>query len=143
MNLGMFACIFSMKRDGRYCENLDDLSGISKHHPILSISLLIILFSLAGIPPLAGFFAKFYVFVAVIENKMYTLAIIGLLSTVISAFYYLRIIKIIYFDDMHKPFDHIKNLGISTTLFLSTVILITFFIYPSFLNTIVETLVIN
>ena len=109
----------------------------------MSISLLIILFSLAGIPPLAGFFAKFYVFIAVIESKMYMLAIIGLLSTVISAFYYLRIIKIIYFDDANKSFDKIKNLGISTTLFLSTLILISFFIYPSFLNTIVETLAIN
>jgi len=143
MNLGMFACIFSMKRDGKYCENLNDLSGISKHHPILSISLLVILFSLAGIPPLAGFFGKFYVFIAVIESKMYTLAIIGLLSTVISAFYYLRIIKIIYFDDENKSFDKIKNLGISTTLFLSSLILITFFIYPSFLNNIIETLIIN
>jgi NADH-quinone oxidoreductase subunit N len=143
MNLGIFACIFSMKKDGKYCENLNDLSGISKHHPILSISLLIILFSLAGIPPMAGFFAKFYVFVAVIESKMYTLAIIGLLSTVVSAFYYLRIIKIIYFDEANKSFDQIKNLGISTTLFLSSLLLITFFIYPSFLNTIVETLIIN
>ena len=143
MNLGMFACIFSMKRDGKYCENLNDLSGISKNHPILSISLLIILFSLAGIPPLAGFFAKFYIFIAVIENKMYTLAIIGLLSTVISAFYYLRIIKIIYFDDANKSFDKIKNLGISTTLFFSCSFLIMFFLYPSFLNTIVETLIIN
>ena len=143
MNLGIFACIFSMKRDGRYCENLNDLSGISKHHPILSVSLLVILFSLAGIPPLAGFFAKFYVFVAVIENKMYTLAIIGLLSTVVSAFYYLRIIKTIYFDDDNKSFDKIKNIGISTTLFLSSLILISFFIYPSFLNNIIKTLIIN
>jgi len=143
MNLGMFACIFSMKREGKYCENLNDLSGISKQHPILSIALLIILFSLAGIPPLAGFFAKFYIFIAVIENKMYTLAIIGLLSTVISAFYYLRIVKIIYFDDANNSFDQIKNLGISTTLFLSSLILVTFFMYPSFLNNIVDTLIIN
>jgi NADH-quinone oxidoreductase subunit N len=143
MNLGVFSCIFLMKKDGKYCEDIKDLAGISKQNPLLAIAFLIIMFSLAGIPPLAGFFAKFYVFMSVIENGMYTLAIIGLLSTVISAFYYLRIIKIIYFDDMHKPFDHIKNLGISTTLFLSSVILITFFIYPSFLNTIVETLVIN
>ena len=143
MNLGMFACIFSMKREGKYCENLNDLSGISKQHPILSIALLIILFSLAGIPPLAGFFAKFYIFIAVIENKMYTLAIIGLLSTVISAFYYLRIVKIIYFDDANNSFDQIKSLGISTTLFLSSLILVTFFMYPSFLNNIVDTLIIN
>ena len=143
MNLGMFACIFSMKKEGRYCENLNDLSGISKQHPILSIALLVILFSLAGIPPLAGFFAKFYIFIAVIENKMYTLAIIGLLSTVISAYYYLRIVKIIYFDDANNSFDQIKNLGISTTLFLSSLILVTFFMYPSFLNNIVDALIIN
>jgi len=143
MNLGIFACIFLMKRDGEYCENINDLSGISKHHPILSISLLIILFSLAGIPPLAGFFAKFYIFMSVIESGMYTLAIVGLLSTVISAFYYLRIIKIIYFDDANKHFDQIKNLGIFTTLLLSSFLLITFFVYPSFLNSIVETLIIN
>ena len=143
MNLGIFACIFLMKKDGKYCEKLSDLSGISKQHPILSVSLLIILFSLAGIPPLAGFFAKFYIFMAVIENEMYALAIIGLLSTVVSAFYYLRIIKIIYFEDASKSFDQIKNLGISSTLFLSSVILVTFFMYPSFLNTIVKTLIIN
>ncbi len=142
MNLGIFSCIFLMKRDGKYCETINDLTGISKHHPMLSISLLIILFSLAGIPPLAGFFAKFYIFMSVIESKMYALAIIGLLSTVISAFYYLRIIKIIYFDENDKPFDEIKNFSISITLFLSSFILISFFIYPSFLNNVVKLLLI-
>ena len=143
MNLGVFSCIFLMKKDGKYCEDIEDLSGISKQNPLLAISFLIIMFSLAGIPPLAGFFAKFYVFMSVIESKMYTLAIVGLLSTVISAFYYLRIIKIIYFDDAKEQFDYTKNLGISTTLFLSSLILATFFLYPSFLNSIVETLIIN
>ena len=143
LNLGIFACAFLMKRDGKYCENINDLTGISKQHPLLSVSLLIVLFSLAGIPPLAGFFAKFYIFMSVIENKMYTLAIIGLLSTVISAFYYLRIIKIIYFDEANKPFDQIKNLGIASTIFLSCVTLVSFFLYPSFLNNIVRTLLIN
>ena len=143
MNLAIFACIFLMQKEGKYCENLDDLSGISSKHPFLSISLLIILFSLAGIPPLAGFFAKFYVFMSVVESKMYVLAIIGLLSTVISAFYYLRIIKIIYFDELKKPFDSTKNIGVYFTLSLSCLILISFFIYPSFLNNIVETLLIN
>ena len=143
MNLGIFACVFLMQRDGKYCENINDLTGISKQHPLLSASLLIVLFSLAGIPPLAGFFAKFYIFMSVIENKMYTLAIIGLLSTVISAFYYLRIIKIIYFDEANKPFDQIKNLGIASTIFLSCVTLVSFFLYPSFLNNIVRTLLIN
>ena len=98
MNLAFFSCLFMLRRNERYFESIDDLSGLSKNHPLLSISLLIVLFSLAGIPPLAGFFAKFYIFLAIIENEMYFLAIIGLLSTVIAAFYYLRLIKIIYFD---------------------------------------------
>ena len=93
MNLALFCCLFMLKRNNEYFENIEDLSGLSKNHPILSLSLLIILFSLAGIPPLAGFFAKFYIFMAVIEQSMFFLAIIGLLSTVVAAFYYLRIIK--------------------------------------------------
>ena len=87
-----------LKRNNKYYEDIEDLSGLSKNHPLLSLSLLAILFSLAGIPPLAGFFAKFYIFKAVIEQSMFFLAVVGLLSTVVAAFYYLRIIKIIYFD---------------------------------------------
>ena len=143
MNLGVFGCIFLMKKEGEYCEDIKDLAGISKQNPLLAISFLIIMFSLAGIPPLAGFFAKFYVFMSVIESGMYTLAIVGLLTTVISAFYYLRIIKIIYFDEIKEPFDKIKNLGITRTVFMSCSILILFFLYPSVLNNIVNTLLIN
>ena len=143
MNLGVFGCIFLMKKEGKYCEDIKDLAGISKQNPLLAISFLIIMFSLAGIPPLAGFFAKFYVFMSVIESGMYTLAIVGLLSTVISAFYYLRIIKIIYFDEIKNPFDKTKNLGITSTVLLSCSILILFFLYPSILNNIVNTLSIN
>ena len=143
MNLGAFGCIFLMKKDGKYCEDIKNLEGISKQNPLLSISFLIIMFSLAGIPPLAGFFAKLYVFISVIESGMYTLAIVGLLSTVVSAFYYLRIIKIIYFDEIKNPIDNIKNLGITSTIFLSCSILILFFLYPSVLNNIVSTLSIN
>ena len=138
MNIGAFSCIFMMKKDGKYSEEINDLSGISKKQPILGLALLIILFSLAGIPPMAGFFAKFYIFMAVIESEMYALAIVGLLTTVISAFYYLRIIKIIYFDEVKIEFDRIKNLNITGTIFLSSVILITFFLYPSLLNNIVK-----
>ena len=143
MSLGVFGCIFLMKKDGKYCEDIKDLAGISKQNPLLAISFLIIMFSLAGIPPLAGFFAKFYVFMSVIESEMYTLAIIGLLSTVISAFYYLRIIKIIYFEEITSPFDDIKNLGIIGTVFLSCSILVFFFLYPSILNNVVNLLSIN
>ena len=87
MNLALFSCLLMLKRNDQYYEDIDDLSGLSKNHPLLSLSLLIILFSLAGIPPLAGFFAKFYVFKAVIEQSMYFLAIVGLLSTVIAVSY--------------------------------------------------------
>jgi len=132
-----------MRKDGKYCEDIKDLAGISKQNPLLAISFLIIMFSLAGIPPLAGFFAKFYVFMTVVESGMYTLAIIGLLSTVISAFYYLRIIKIIYFDEIKESFDTIKNLGITSTILFSCTILVLFFLYPSVLNDIVNTLSIN
>ena len=143
MNLGVFGCIFLMKKDGKYCEDIKDLAGISKQNPLLAISFLIIMFSLAGIPPLAGFFAKFYIFMSVIESGMYTLAIVGLLSTVISAFYYLRIIKIIYFDEIKNPFDKKNNFGITSTVFLSCSILVLFFLYPSILNNIVNILSIN
>jgi NADH-quinone oxidoreductase subunit N len=133
MNLGAFGCIFMMKRENIYYENINDLSGLSKNHPMVALSFLIILFSLAGIPPLAGFFAKFYVFMAVIEMKMYTLAIIGLVTTVVSAFYYLRIIKIIYFDKPKKPFEENYDWGLKISLIISSLLILIYFIYPSIL----------
>jgi len=143
MNIGAFSCLYLLKKDGEYKENISDLSGISKKNPILAISFLIILFSLAGIPPLGGFFAKFYVFTAVLEQKMYALAIIGLLTTVISAFYYLRVIKIIYFDDSVVTFDVTKNKIAQFSIFISCAILLTFFLYPSILNNLADSLFIN
>jgi NADH-quinone oxidoreductase subunit N len=143
MNIGAFSCLYLLKKDGEYKENISDLSGISKKQPILAISFLIILFSLAGIPPLGGFFAKFYVFTAVLEQKMYALAIIGLLTTVISAFYYLKIIKTIYFDDSLITYDPTKNKIAQFSILISCSILITFFLYPSTLNNLVDKLFIN
>jgi NADH-quinone oxidoreductase subunit N len=131
MNLGLFSCLFMMKRNNRYYENIDDLSGLSKNHPLISFSLLIILFSLAGIPPMAGFFAKFYVFTSVIKQEMYFLAIIGLLATVISAFYYLSIIKIIYFDPEKEKYDSDHSIGLKISLALSTLLILLYFIYPN------------
>ena len=138
MNIGAFAFILSMKRGEKYIEEISELSGASKNHPLMSLGLLIILFSLAGIPPLAGFFAKFYIFMSVIESGMFTLAIIGLVTTVISAFYYIRIIKIMYFDSSKKPFENFKDIGVHGSLIMSSLILISFFIYPSILNDVVE-----
>jgi NADH-quinone oxidoreductase subunit N len=131
MNLGLFSCLLMLRRNDNYYESIDDLSGLSKNHPILSFSLLVILFSLAGIPPLAGFFAKFYIFKAVIEQSMYFLAIVGLLSTVIAAFYYLRIIKIIYFDPEKEKYDQDHSPWLKFSLILSTLLILFYFISPS------------
>jgi len=131
MNLGLFSCLLMLKKNNEYYENISDLSGLSKTHPLLSISLLIILFSLAGIPPLAGFFAKFYIFKSVIEQSMYFLAIVGLLSTVIAAFYYLRIIKIIYFDPEKEKYDEDHSPWLKFSLTLSTILILLYFVYPS------------
>jgi NADH-quinone oxidoreductase subunit N len=131
MNLALFSCLLMLKRNDQYYEDIDDLSGLSKNHPILSLSLLVILFSLAGIPPLAGFFAKFYIFKAVIEQSMYFLAIVGLLSTVIAAFYYLRIIKIIYFDKEKEKYDEDHSLWLKFSLTFSTILILLYFIFPS------------
>ena len=131
MNLGLFSCLLMMRRNNEYFEDISDLSGLSKNHPLLSLSLLIILFSLAGVPPLAGFFAKFYIFKSVIEQSMYFLAIVGLLSTVVAAFYYLRIIKIIYFDPEKEKYDEDHSSWLKFSLTLSTLLILLYFIFPS------------
>jgi len=138
MNLGFFSCLLMMKRNDQYFETIDDLSGLSKNHPIISLSLLVILFSLAGIPPLAGFFAKFYIFKSVIEQSMYFLAIVGLLSTVVAAFYYLRIIKVIYFDKEVEKYDTDHNIWLRISLTFSTLLILLYFIFPSKLVEIVS-----
>ena len=120
-----------IKRNNEYFEDTEDLSKKKKNHPLLSLSLLIILFSLAGIPPLAGFFAKFYIFKSVIEQSMYFLAIVGLLSTVVAAFYYLRIIKIIYFDKEKEKYDTDHSLWLKFSLTASTLLILLYFIFPS------------
>ena len=131
MNLAFFSCIFMLKREDKYYENIEDLSGLSKNHPLLSFSFLIVLFSLAGIPPMAGFFAKFYVFMAVIEQSMFFLAIVGLLASVVAAFYYLRIIKVIYFDNEVEKYDTNHSVGLKLSLILTTVLILIYFIYPN------------
>ena len=131
MNLGLFSCLLMLKKNDKYYEDTSDLSGLSKNHPLLSLSLLIILFSLAGIPPLAGFFAKFYIFKSVIGQSMYFLAIVGLLSTVVAAFYYLRIIKIIYFDPEKEKYDEDHSPWLKFSLTFSTILILLYFIFPS------------
>jgi len=104
MTLGTFACILSMRRDGVMVEQISDLAGLSRTNPTMALFLVILLFSLAGIPPLAGFFAKLYVFLAAIHAGLFTLAVLGVLASVVGAYYYLAIIKVMYFDDAARPF---------------------------------------
>jgi NADH-quinone oxidoreductase subunit N len=105
MTLGTFACIMAMKRkDGNHVESVDDLAGLSQTNPLMASVLTVMMFSLAGIPPLAGFFAKYFVFMAAIEAHLYALAIIGVLASVVGAYYYLRVIKLMWFDDPKGEF---------------------------------------
>ena len=131
MNVGAFACILCMRRAEGMVEDIDDLKGLSRTHPIMALAMAVFMFSLAGIPPLAGFFAKFYVFVAAINEGLYALAVIGLIASVVAAFYYLRIIKVMYFDDPAEPFE--RPIGTEMTVVLGGAGIFTmfFFVYPA------------
>ena len=105
MTLGAFACILAMRRKtGEFVEETEDLAGLSQTNPFMAVTLTILMFSLAGIPPLAGFFGKYFVFMAAIEAKLYALAVIGVLASVVGAYYYLRIVKLMWFDDAKGEF---------------------------------------
>jgi NADH-quinone oxidoreductase subunit N len=105
MTLGAFACIMAMRRDGKSVEEISDLSGLARTNPVMALALAMLMFSLAGIPPLAGFFAKFYVFLAAINAGLFTLAVLGVLASVVGCYYYLLIVKVMYFDDPAPAFD--------------------------------------
>jgi NADH-quinone oxidoreductase subunit N len=122
MNVGTFACILAMRRQGRMVEDIDQLAGLSRTNPKMALALAIFMFSMAGIPWMAGFFGKLYVFLAAIEAELYTLAVIGLLSSVVAAFYYLRIVKLMYFDEPLDAFDQPVGREISTIVFGTSVI---------------------
>src|SRR5258707_8078489 len=102
MTFGRFACIMSMRRDGRMVEDIADLAGLARTKPTMAFFLAMLLFSLAGIPPLAGFFAKFYVFLAAIKAGLFTLAVVGVVTSVVGAYYYLAIVQIMYFEEPAK-----------------------------------------
>ena len=128
MNMGTFACILAMRRQGRMVEDIDQLAGLSKTNPYLAVAIGVFMFSMAGIPPLAGFFAKFYVFLAAIEAGLYVLTVVGLLTSVVGAFYYLRIVKLIYFDDPAEPFDRPLGREISAIVTITGIITVFFLI---------------
>ncbi|HEY5216584.1 MAG TPA: NADH-quinone oxidoreductase subunit NuoN [Pseudolabrys sp.] len=130
MTLGTFAVILSMRRDGVFVENIGDLAGLARTHPTMAFFLAMLMFSLAGIPPLAGFFAKFYVFLAAIKAGLYTLAVIGVLASVVGAYYYLNIVKIMYFDEPVKGFQSMPG-SLRLVLGVSGLIVMLFFAYPA------------
>ena len=144
MNVAIFAILLSLKVKNEYLINISDLKGLSKSNPIVSLSISIIMLSMAGIPPFIGFFGKFYVFIAAIEQELYVLSVLGVLASVISAFYYLRIIKIMYFDESKS--EGIINFQISfqskLILSLSLFLIICFIFYPSLLINISASLTI-
>jgi NADH-quinone oxidoreductase subunit N len=130
MTLGTFACILAMRRDGRAVEEIEELAGLAARQPMIAFLLAALLFSLAGIPPLAGFFAKFYVFLAAIEARLYALAVIGVLASVVGAYYYLRIVKIMYMDEPAEAFEPMAP-SLSFVVGVTGLFVIFFFLYPA------------
>jgi len=129
MTLGSFAVILTMKRNGQHVEDISDLSGLSRTNPLLAFVFAMLLFSLAGIPPLAGFFAKWYVFVAAIKAGLFTLAVVGVVTSVVGAYYYLSIIKVMYFDEPLVRLDPMRT-ELRTVLAVAGLFNIFFFVYP-------------
>jgi NADH-quinone oxidoreductase subunit N len=130
MTLGTFAVILAMRRAEGAVEEISDLSGLSRTNPPLAFFLALLLFSLAGIPPLAGFFAKYYVFLAAIQAGMFTLAVIGVLTSVVGAYYYLLIVKVMYFDDPVKGFQPMP-IELKAVLGVTGLFNLLFFVYPA------------
>jgi NADH-quinone oxidoreductase subunit N len=109
MTLGTFAAILAMRRNGAPVENINELAGLSQTNPSMAFILLLLFFSLAGIPPLAGFFGKYYVFLAAVKAGLWPLAVLGVIASVVGAFYYLNIVKIMYFDEAKPAFAHVDR----------------------------------
>jgi len=130
MTVGTFACILSMRQKGRLLEGIDDLRGLAKTHPMMALALAVFMFSMAGIPPLAGFFGKLYVFLAAVEAGLYVLAVIGVLSSVVGAYYYLRIVKIMYFDEADEKFDRPLSREVGLVLTVAGILIALFVILP-------------
>ena len=130
MNVGTFAVILSMRVKGKYVEQISDLAGLSKNNPGVAMALAVLMFSMAGIPPMAGFLGKFYIFVAAVNAGFVTLAIVGLLASVVGAYYYLRLIKIMYFDEPAEAFDP-PGLTTGIIMAVSSVLMLVVFIVPA------------
>jgi NADH-quinone oxidoreductase subunit N len=130
MTLGSFACILAMRRDKGPVEDIGELAGLAQTNLPMAFILAMLLFSLAGVPPLAGFFGKFYVFAAAVKAELYGLAILGVLSSVVGAFYYLRIVKLMFFDEAKPGFapaaPYVRFVMIAAGLFV-----VLYAVYPA------------
>jgi NADH-quinone oxidoreductase subunit N len=130
MSAGTFACIIAMRRRGRAVERIVDLGGLGANDPVLALLFAIFMFSMAGIPPMAGFFGKLYVFLAAVRAGMWTLAIIGVLTSVVSCYYYLRIVKVMYFDAAEPRFDD-RGASLSFVAAATGIFTLAFFAFPA------------
>jgi NADH-quinone oxidoreductase subunit N len=130
-NLGMFACVAAMRRDGESVENISDLAGLSRTQPYFAFALGVLTFSLAGLPPLAGFAGKFLVFGAAMQAHLIWPAVINIVASVAGAFYYLRIIKVMYFDEPVRGFDHDVGHGTGAVMWGAGAISLFFFVVPA------------
>ena len=133
MVIGTFACILCMRQSHRMVEGINDLAGLSKTHPILAFAFAVFMFSMAGIPPLAGFFGQLYIFLAAVEAELYFLDVIGVLSSVVAAFYYLRIIKVMYFDEPVEVLDQSISIEIRWVIIITSAVIVLFFAFPGLL----------
>ena len=131
MSVGTFCCVLLMRRKGEYIEEISELSGLSKSRPLFAAALAVFMFSLAGIPPLAGFFGKMYIFMSAIKGGLYGLAVIGVLTSVIGAFYYLKIVKIMYLDEEKLPFDRSMSLNMRLVMGGCGLFTVGYFLYPT------------
>jgi len=130
MNVGTFACILAMRQKDQMVEGVQDLAGLARSHPGMALLLAAFMFSLAGVPPLAGFFGKFYIFMAAINAHLYTLAVIGVLSSVVGAYYYLRIVKIMYFDEPGEVLAKPVRSELGAVMTVTGLFTILFFVFP-------------
>ena len=130
MNLGTFTCILLMKRDSRMVEEIKDLAGLSKTNPAMAAAITIFMFSMAGIPPLAGFVGKLYIFQSAIQAELYGLAIIGVLARVVGAYYYLRIVKIMYFDKQEKDLEQPVSIEMKSVIAVTGIFILLFIFIP-------------
>lgn len=128
--LAAFACVLMMNRGGKPVEEIGELAGLSRTNGWMAFAMSMMMFSLAGIPPLAGFWAKWYVFLAAIEAKLYVLAVVGVVTSVVGAYYYLRIVKVIYFDDAKPAFDK-GDAGVRTVLLISALFVLVLSFLPA------------